>query len=385
MGATPALVWISLVHTCLIHRSVTEDETIVCTRLPIAGREYFPILFARFHFIMMVHKKHYCEIEQESELSDSRITEIKQGQVANQDQDLKNSSTASVAPSHNRLMILLSLLALYFLWGGTYLGMRIALEGFPPFFVAGIRQLSAGVVLYVFLRARGNPRPTRAQWLAAILVGGLLLVVGNGGVVFAEQWVSSGLAALALGAIPLWAALFSGLFGRWPTRVEWFGLVLGFLGIVLLNLENGLHANPIGAIILLIAPISWALGSILSQHLPLPKGVMASAAQMLTGGCILLILGLSIGERMTSFPAPRPLLAMAFLVIGGSLIAFTAYGYLLRHVRPALATSYAYVNPVVAVGLGVALAGEQVTLIELLAMLTILSGVVLVSLGRERG
>jgi len=334
---------------------------------------------------MMVHKKHYCEIEQESELSDSRITEIKQGQVANQDQDLKNSSTASVAPSHNRLMILLSLLALYFLWGGTYLGMRIALEGFPPFFVAGIRQLSAGVVLYVFLRARGNPRPTRAQWLAAILVGGLLLVVGNGGVVFAEQWVSSGLAALALGAIPLWAALFSGLFGRWPTRVEWFGLVLGFLGIVLLNLENGLHANPIGAIILLIAPISWALGSILSQRLPLPKGVMASAAQMLTGGCILLILGLSIGERMTSFPAPRPLLAMAFLVIGGSLIAFTAYGYLLRHVRPALATSYAYVNPVVAVGLGVALAGEQVTLIELLAMLTILSGVVLVSLGRERG
>jgi drug/metabolite transporter (DMT)-like permease len=209
-------------------------------------------------------------------------------------------------------------------------------------------------------------------------------VGGNGVVSFAEQWVSSGLAALALGAVPLWAALFSGLFGRWPTRVEWFGLVLGFSGIILLNLENGLHANPIGAIALLIAPMSWAFGSILSQRLPMPKGIMSSAAQMLTGGCMLFIVGLGSGERMTSFPAPRPLLAMAFLVIGGSLIAFSAYGYLLRRVRPALATSYAYVNPAVAVGLGAVLAGEQISLVEVLAMLTILSGVVLVSMGRER-
>src|SRR5260370_4469899 len=156
--------------------------------------------------------------------------------------------------------------------------MRFALQGFPPFIMAAVRQLSAGVILYLFLRVRGKSRATRAQWLAAAWVGGLSLVGGNGIVSFAEQWVSSGLAALALGAIPLWAALFSGLFGRWPTRVEWFGLVLGFSGIILLNLENGLHANPLGAIILLIAPISWALGSILSHRLPLPKGVMASAA-----------------------------------------------------------------------------------------------------------
>ena len=315
-------------------------------------------------------------------MSNSHTTEIKQEQVANA--DLKTPSTVSVTPIGSRLMIILSLLALYFLWGGTYLGMRFALQGFPPFIMAAVRQLSAGVILYLFLRVRGNPRPTRAQWLAAALVGGLLLVGGNGVVSFAEQWVSSGLAALALGAVPLWAALFSGLFGRWPTRIEWFGLMLGFLGIILLNLENVLHANLIGAIALLIAPMSWAFGSILSQRLPMPKGIMSSAAQMLTGGCMLLIVGLGSGERMTSFPAPRPLLAMAFLVIGGSLIAFSAYGYLLRRVRPALATSYAYVNPVVAVGLGVALAGEQITLVEGLAMLTILSGVVLVSLGRER-
>jgi len=315
-------------------------------------------------------------------MSDSHTTEIKQEQIANADP--KTSSTVAVTSVHSRLMIILSLLALYLLWGGTYLGMRFALQGFPPFIMAAVRQLSAGVILYAFLRVRGNPGPTRAQWLAAALVGGLLLVGGNGIVSFAEQWVSSGLAALALGAVPLWAALFFGLFGRWPTRVEWFGLVLGFSGIILLNLENGLHGNPIGAIALLIAPMSWAFGSILSQRLPMPKGIMSSAAQMLTGGCMLFIVGLGSGERMTSFPTPRPLLAMAFLVIGGSLIAFSAYGYLLRRVRPALATSYAYVNPVVAVGLGAVLAGEQITLVEVLAMLTILSGVVLVSMGRER-
>lgn len=288
------------------------------------------------------------------------------------------------APQPKRLIIILSLLSLYTLWGGTYLGMRVALEGFPPFFVAGFRQLLAGIILYIFLRSRGAARPTRAQWLGAAVVGGLLLVIGNGGVVFAEQWVSSGLAALALGAIPLWASLFSGLFGRWPRPIEWCGLAIGFAGLVLLNLENGLHANPLGAIVLLIAPISWGLGSILSQHLPSPKGLMASAAQMLTGGVMLFIVGTLLGERMTAFPAPRPLIAMAYLVVGGSLIGFTAYGYLLRTTRPALATSYAYVNPLVAVGLGVALAGEHITLIGVLAMFTILAGVVLVTMGKER-
>ena len=295
------------------------------------------------------------------------------------------SSGFATTPQPKRLVIILSLLSLYILWGGTYLGMRVALEGFPPFFVAGFRQLIAGIILYVFLRSRGAARPTRAQWLGAAIVGGLLLVVGNGGVVFAEQWVSSGLAALALGAIPLWASLFSGLFGRWPRPIEWCGLAIGFGGLVLLNLENGLHANPLGAIVLLIAPISWGLGSILSQHMPSPKGLMASAAQMLVGGVMLFIVGSIIGERMTAFPGPRALAAMAYLIVGGSLVGFTAYGFLLRNTRPALATSYAYVNPLVAVGLGVALAGEHITLAGVLAMFTILSGVVLVTMGKERG
>ena len=319
-------------------------------------------------------------------MRDIDSTETKQEQTENEHNVEKTSLAVESSPSsvRKRLLIILSLLSLYFIWGGTYLAMRIALQGFPPFILAGVRQLTAGILLFLFLRLRKHELPTRKQWLTAIVVGGLLLVVGNGGVVFAEQWVSSGLAALALGAIPLWAAVFSGLFGHWPTRIEWFGLGLGFTGLVLLNLENGLHANPLGAIVLLIAPMSWALGSILSQHLPSPKGLMASASQMLAGGVMLFMVGFATGEHMTSMPGPRPLAAMAYLIIGGSLVAFSAYGYLLRHVRPALATSYAYVNPLVAVGLGVALAGEQITMIGLLAMLTILSGVGLVSLGRDR-
>jgi len=317
----------------------------------------------------------------------SQSTGTQQEQVQATDNEVKTSLTRhGVAGTavRNRLLVLLSLFSLYLIWGGTYLAMRIGLEGFPPFILSGIRFLVAGSILYTFLRVRGSPTPRRSQWIGATLVGALLLVGGNGGVIFAEQWVASGLAALAIAAVPLWAALFSGLFGRWPTRLEWFGLGLGFIGVVLLNLENGLSANILGAVALFIAPISWAFGSIWSQHLPLPKGLMASAAQMLAGGCLLMLLSLVVGERMTAVPGVWPLLALAFLVIFGSLIAFSAYGYLLSHVRPALATSYAYVNPVVAVGLGVGLAGEHISLLGLLAMLTILSGVGLVSLGKGR-
>ncbi len=284
----------------------------------------------------------------------------------------------------DRIGIILSLIALYLIWGSTYLGMRIALEGFPPFLLAGVRFLIAGGILYTILRIRGTPAPGRKQWAGAAVLGALLLAGGNGGVVFAEQWVASGLAALGIAAVPLWTVLFFGLWGRWPKRLEWFGLALGFVGVVILNLENGLRAAPIGAIVLLLAPMSWGLGSAWSQHLPLPKGLMSSAAQMLTGGGILLLLSFAFREGMPHIHTARPLWAMVFLILFGSLIAFSAYGYLLQRVRPALATSYAYVNPLVAVGLGVALAGEHITLVGLMAMFIILSGVGLVSLVRQR-
>ena len=284
----------------------------------------------------------------------------------------------------SRWGILLALFALYVIWGSTYLGMRIALNSFPPFLMAGIRFIIAGLLLYTFLRVRGTPAPTRAQLLGSTLIGILLLAGGNGGVSFAEQWVSSGLAAVGIAAVPLWAALFIGLMGRWPKRIEWVGLALGFVGVILLNLENGVWANPIGAIALLLAPICWALGSALSSRVALPPGLMASATQMLLGGTFLLALGLLSGERIHSLPTMGALWAMLFLIFFGSLIAFSAYGYLLRTVRPALATSYAYVNPAVALGLGVLFAHEHITLIGVLAMVVILAGVGLVSLGRDR-
>ncbi len=292
------------------------------------------------------------------------------------------SGATTTESKPNRWAVLLSLFVLYTIWGSTYLAMRIALGGFAPFWMAAIRFLIAGSILYLVLRLRGAPHPGRAQWIGAGIVGILLLAGGNGGVAFAEQWVASGLASLGIAAVPLWTALFAGLWGRWPNRLEWFGLGVGFIGVILLNAGSNMWASPAGAISLLLAPICWALGSAWSQHLKLPGGLMSSACEMLIGGAVLVVMSLGLREPLPT-PTLPSLLAIGFLVLFGSLIAFSAYGYLLSHVRPALATSYAYVNPMVAVGLGVLLDGEHITLLGLLAMLAIIAGVGLLSLARE--
>jgi len=280
--------------------------------------------------------------------------------------------------------VILALGSLYFIWGSTYLAIRFAIAGFPPLLMAGLRFLMGGTLLFIFLKIRGEPTPTRAQWIGAGLVGTLLLAGGNGGVSFAEQWVSSGLAATWVATTPVWAALFSGLWGRWPSKVEWLGLALGFTGVVILNFEGDLRANPVGAIILTLATGCWAFGSIWSKHLSLPKGPMSSAAQMLSAAALLLPLGLISGERITNVPDTKSILALLYLVVFGSLIAYSTYVFLLRTVRPALATSYAYVNPVVAVLLGVLLGGEKIGVVGVIAMFIILGGVVLVTLGGNK-
>lgn len=206
---------------------------------------------------------------------------------------------------------------------------------------------------------------------------------GVGGVSFAEQWINSGLAAVVVATVPLWAVLFTGLTGRWPTRFEWLGLVAGLLGVVLLNLESNLRANPLGAMVLLAAPASWAFGSVLSKRLALPAGAMGFAAEMLAGGAILLILGLLRGERISTPVTAESIIAWLYLVFLGSLITFSAYMYLLKRVSITVATSYAYVNPVIAVLLGVALAGEQISGTGIVAMLVILGAVVLILFGQS--
>ncbi|WP_049621877.1 drug/metabolite exporter YedA [Frateuria defendens] len=292
---------------------------------------------------------------------------------------------ASATPALDaRLLVPLSLFALYVIWGSTYLAIRVALESYTPFLLAGVRFLTAGVLLYGFLRWRGVTPPTPRQWRNAAFTGVLLLGFGNGLVCFAEQRVSSGIAAVAVASMPLFAALFSGLYGLWPTRRETVGLLIGFAGVIVLNLGSGLSGSRLGAIALLVAAMSWAFGSVWSKRQDMPAGPMNTAAQMLCASVALLAVGFAGGERLPAHPSAHATLALLYLVVFGSLIAFSAYLYVLKHTRPALATSYAYVNPPVAVLFGVLLIGEQVGAYDLAGMAVILLGVAVITLARQR-
>lgn len=283
-----------------------------------------------------------------------------------------------------RLLVPLSLFALYIIWGSTYLAIRFALESYPPFLLAGLRFLIAGTLLFGFLRLRGIALPSRRQWQNAAITGALLLGFGNGLVCFAEQRVSSGIAAVAVASMPLFAALFSSLYGERPTRREGLGLAIGFVGVVVLNLGNGLSASRLGACALLIAAMCWALGSVWSKRQDMPKGPMNTAAQMLCASVALIIVALSAGERVPVRPSLHATLAVVYLIVFGSIIAFSAYLYVLKHVRPALATSYAYVNPPVAVLFGLLLVDEHVGPYDLAGMAIILLGVGVITFARQR-
>ena len=215
-------------------------------------------------------------------------------------------------------------------------------------------------------------------------MGGLLLLGGNGGVVLAEQTVASGLAALAVATVPLWSALFAGLLGEWPRRLEWAGLGIGLAGIVLLNLHGSLRSTPGGAALLVLATVSWAFGSMWSRRLDMPSGLMAPAAEMLAGGVLLFVAGLLRGEHVPRTAPMWPLLAVAYLVVFGSLVGYCAYIWLLQNVRPMVATSYAFVNPVIAMVLGVSFAHENLTATDWVALPIVLAGVALALLGGQQ-
>lgn len=282
-------------------------------------------------------------------------------------------------------MLIGAFLALYLVWGSTYLAIRIGVESWPPMLMAGLRFIIAGGLMYGFLRWRGVPAPTWQQWKAAGAIGFLLLSCGNGGVTVAEHaGVASGVAALAVATVPLFTLLFGLLWGHRNTRLEWAGIFLGLVGIALLNLGSNLQASPMGAALILFAAASWAFGSVWSKSLPLPQGPMASAAEMLVGGVVLLAGSFFSGERLAHMPSASGWGALAYLVVFGSIIAFSAYMYLLKHVRPAAATSYAYVNPAVAVLLGILFAGEEIGAEECLAMAVIIGAVVLIGIPQWR-
>ncbi|QHB73631.1 drug/metabolite exporter YedA [Stenotrophomonas sp. 364] len=283
-------------------------------------------------------------------------------------------------------LVVLALLLVYVVWGSTYLGIRLALEGgaLPLTMVSGARFIIAGSLMYAVLRWRGMAAPTRRQWRNLAIMGLTMLVLGNGMVVLAERTVSSGLAATAVASVPLWMALFGAMRGTHASRGEWLGIAIGFLGVVWLNAGSSLTASPQGLILLLIAPIGWAFGSVWARGLDLPNPFMTAAGQMLCGGLMLVALGVATGERPTTWPSMNGLLAVAYLCMFGSIVAFTAYVWLLHNVRPALAASYAYVNPVIAVMLGALIGHERFGLHDIAAMVVILVGVLVLTLARTR-
>jgi drug/metabolite transporter (DMT)-like permease len=281
--------------------------------------------------------------------------------------------------------IALALAALYLIWGSTYLGIRFALEGgWPPLLMAGIRFIIAGSLMYGVLRWRGVAPPTRAQWRTVAVMGLMLIAFGNGLVCIAEQTVSSGMTAVAVASSPLWMGLFLALRGKKPSRMELLGLAVGFVGVVWLNAGSGLGGSRLGLVALLAAPLAWAFGSIWSRGRDLPSAFMGAAGQMLVGGVIMLVAGLALGERMHAMPTTKGLLSITYLVTFGSIVAYSAYNWLLDHVRPVLASSYAYVNPAIAVVLGAWLADEHFSGAQLAAMGVILLGVVAITLARAR-
>ena len=303
------------------------------------------------------------------------------------------SDTSSTAhPS--RASIVLAFAAVYVIWGSTYLAIRYAVETIPPFFMAGCRFVIAGAVLYLWTRRRGAARPSSRDWAGAVLIGALLLVTGNGGLCWAEQRVPSGLAALLLASIPIWMVLLDSRRQggtKLGARVLG-GMAMGVAGLALLvgpaHLWGSSRVNLAGAAVLMLASFSWSVGSILSHKVKLPpSSFLAAAMEMLAGGALLLLLGVLSGEGPQlhlSGVALRSLLGLVYLVLAGSLLGFTAYLWLLRSVPTARVSTYAFVNPAVAVFLGWALGSEPLTGRELLASVTIIAGVALIITAKNR-
>ena len=297
---------------------------------------------------------------------------------------LGGGASAAVPVAH----VAIALATVYVLWGSTYLAMRLAIATIPPFIMAGVRHFTAGATLYAFARLRGAERPRWEHWRSTAIVGALLLLIGNGGVVWAEQKVSSGMAALLICSEPMWIMLFVWLRrgGKRPSPRVVAGLLLGFAGLLLLVRPAGAHGmvvDPLGALALLTASISWAAGSVYVQRATLPSSpLLTTAMQMLCGGGLLFGASLLAGEparlSLTQVSVGSAL-AVLYLIVFGSLIGFTAYTWLLRKASPVLVSTYAYVNPVVAVFLGWLLLRESVTAGTLLGAAVIVVGVALIT------
>lgn len=281
-------------------------------------------------------------------------------------------------------LVIACIAATWLVWGSTYLAIKFALVSFPPFFQMSTRFLVAGTLLLAWTTFRGQPLPTLVQWRNALLVGTLMLGGGMGCTAYAEQTVASGLVVAFIAVTPALIALASLPFGIKPSTLEACGIGVGLVGVLLLVRGTGFSASPAGLAAVMISTSSWAVGSVLSQHrLPLAKGATGFASEMICGGLVLMLMSHIHGEVFHWPPQTLALTAWIYLVTFGSLIAFSAYMVLLAHTSAALATSYSFVNPVIAMLLGIAFAHETVSGYEWLAVGVIIAGVVMLVLGRR--
>jgi drug/metabolite transporter (DMT)-like permease len=271
------------------------------------------------------------------------------------------------------------LLSVYFIWGTTYFAIKVGIEGAPPFFLVGTRILVAGGLLLAWQALRGRPMPAARQWRGAALVGFLLLVVGNGGVAVAEHWVSSGATVALISVMPLATALWSGAFGEWPRRMEWGAIALGGIGAAVMLMGRDLQGSVIGTLVILLGVTCWSLGTVVSRRVDIPHGPTGFGAEMLAAGVMALALSALLGEHWALPHSPRVWWAWGYLVVFGSLIAFSAYRFLVERVSPTLASTYAYVNPPVALFVGWWLGKESFSSNILLGLPIVLCAVALLA------
>jgi drug/metabolite transporter (DMT)-like permease len=297
-------------------------------------------------------------------------------------------------PSPSLIAVAAAFAAIYLIWGSTYLAIRFAIETLPPFLMAGARFLVAGAILYPIARSRARAEPLGwRHWRAAALIGGLMLVGGNGLVCWAEQYVASGIAALLIATVPLWMVLLDWLVYRGARPTPWVvaGLITGLAGVYLLIGRSTIGGEPVhlaGGLALLVACLFWSLGSLQSRRTALPKSAFLSTAmQMLAGGAIFMVIGTAIGEwpRVAwQSISLKSTLALGYLIVFGALVALSAYVWLLGNVTAARVSTYAYVNPVIAVFLGAVLGGEVVSARTGLAAGVIVAAVVMITTGSRK-
>jgi drug/metabolite transporter (DMT)-like permease len=293
-----------------------------------------------------------------------------------------------------KVWIILAFAAIYLIWGSTYLGILFAIQSIPPFLMAGTRFFLAGVIMYGIARGQGAPKPERATWKSSVIIGGCLLLGGNGGVTLAEKWVPTGLAALLVATVPIYIALLSWITGMAPrpTPIVWLGLLGGFIGVGILvgpAFTVPTHGNHLGLgmSILLIGSFLWSLGSLYSRRAKsAPSLFVAAGQQMICGGALLMLAGFITGEHRVfalSQVSSLSIGAFVYLVLIGALVGYTAYFYLLRHCDPAKVATYAYVNPIVAMLLGTLFAGETLTLRTLIGAGLIIGSVAVVIMAQQ--